>query len=78
YGDVFPLTALGKLIASLAMLLGVVLLALPISVLSSNIVTRWLDMKKQHARGSSPPPPHLLLYEGLLGRHSASGLQGPV
>ncbi|KAL6750823.1 hypothetical protein V8C86DRAFT_2796584 [Haematococcus lacustris] len=72
YGDVFPLTALGKLIASLAMLLGVVLLALPISVLSSNIVTRWLDMKKQHARGSSPPPPHLLLYEGVLGRHSAS------
>ncbi|CAG8558588.1 7135_t:CDS:2 [Acaulospora morrowiae] len=41
YGDSVPATPLGKLIAGFTMLCGILVIALPTSILGSNLVTEW-------------------------------------
>ena len=40
YGDCFPITTLGKLVGAFAQISGVIVLALPITVLGSNFQVR--------------------------------------
>jgi voltage-gated potassium channel len=53
YGDIYPITPLGKLLAGISGLLGIGMFALPAGILGSAFVT---EMQKRHA----PPPacPH--------------------
>jgi hypothetical protein len=51
YGDMFPTTDLGKVVATLTMLSGVLVLALPITIISSNFTTEYEkleDAKDRH------------------------------
>ena len=41
YGDVFPLTTAGQLVASITMMFGILILALPITVIGSNFATEY-------------------------------------
>jgi len=41
YGDVVPITIMGKIIAGITMLFGVLTIALPSSILGSNFVSEW-------------------------------------
>jgi len=41
YGDTYPVTAWGKVIAGITMLFGVLAIALPTSILGSNFVAEW-------------------------------------
>ncbi len=47
YGDVFPVTAMGKIIAGVIALLGIGLVALPTGILSSSFVSRIEEQKRQ-------------------------------
>ena len=47
YGDEMPITGEGKLVACCAMLVSVLLLALPISVIGTEFTQQWMDYKKQ-------------------------------
>lgn len=49
YGDMFPVTWLGKIIAGITMLTGVLVLAFPISVLGANFNDQWSEAQK-HAK----------------------------
>lgn len=48
YGDVVPITPLGKLISGLTMLSGILVIALPITVLGSNFQDVYQVYKKSH------------------------------
>lgn len=50
YGDVYPVTALGKILAGVIALLGIGLVALPTGILSSAFVERINDQKAQKER----------------------------
>ena len=41
YGDIYPITIGGKIVAALAMMISVVILALPISIIGTNFVDFW-------------------------------------
>uniref|UniRef100_A0A6B2LEB4 Ion transport domain-containing protein n=1 Tax=Arcella intermedia TaxID=1963864 RepID=A0A6B2LEB4_9EUKA len=43
YGDAFPITPAGKVVASVVMLCGVMVLAFPLTVLSGNFMDKWSD-----------------------------------
>jgi len=45
YGDIFPLTITGKIVATVAMICSIVILALPISVIGANFSNAWLERK---------------------------------
>mmetsp|Transcript_36968 Transcript_36968/g.85278 ORF Transcript_36968/g.85278 Transcript_36968/m.85278 type:complete len:875 (+) Transcript_36968:82-2706(+) len=47
YGDVTPATALGKVVAACTMLTGLLVLAMPISVISLNFATVWADWNEE-------------------------------
>lgn len=46
YGDMTPRTGVGRFIASIAVICGVIMLGLPISVLSSNFNEKYAEVKK--------------------------------
>lgn len=50
YGDMFPRTNEGKLIAVIAMLCSIVILALPISVIGANFSRAWSDRKETESK----------------------------
>ena len=50
YGDQVPITGLGKLMAGLAMVVAVVVMALPISVIGTQFTQHWVNFKKQSKR----------------------------
>jgi hypothetical protein len=70
YGDAFPVTGWGKMIASVTFISGVMLLAIPISVISGNFHGEYAHMKRlqalkaEHAKQPAPMPLDPL---GLLG-----------
>jgi len=47
YGDVFPVTVLGKIVAGVSMIGGIVMLAFPIAVLGSNFNHAWKELELQ-------------------------------
>jgi len=50
YGDAFPQTALGKLLGCLTMLSGLVVLALPITVISENFAHAYQSQEKKQQK----------------------------
>lgn len=46
YGDMFPVTSLGKIFAILCMICAILILALPISVIGANFSQAWLASKE--------------------------------
>ena len=49
YGDMFPVTVPGKIIAAFVMLAGLLIFALPISVLSWNFANVWREYNEEKA-----------------------------
>jgi voltage-gated potassium channel len=47
YGDVYPVTTEGKIIASFLMIIGIMILGLFISTLGSSFVESWIDKKER-------------------------------
>lgn len=45
YGDVFPITPLGKVVAGCAMVVSVLIMALPISVIGTHFGNQWMEFK---------------------------------
>lgn len=45
YGDVAPMTAIGKIIASFIMILGYAIIAVPTGIMSASLVSRYRDME---------------------------------
>ena len=59
YGDVYPATVAGKVVASLTMIASVIITALPISVIGANFTQQWIvfkenDAAKERARTQLP------------------------
>lgn len=50
YGDAYPISVVGKIIAGFAMLLGVICLALPISVIGATFTSDWMAQKVRAGR----------------------------
>jgi len=46
YGDMYPLTNAGRVIASILMLCSIIVLALPISVIGANFSRAWMERKE--------------------------------
>lgn len=46
YGDIYPVTTEGKVIASFLMIIGIMILGLFISTLGSSFVESWIDKKE--------------------------------
>lgn len=47
YGDIYPITALGKILASFIALIGVAMIAIPSGIISSAFIKRMDDIKKE-------------------------------
>ena len=47
YGDLYPVTTEGKIIASFLMIIGIIVLGLFISTLGSSFVETWIDKKER-------------------------------
>uniref|UniRef100_A0A061R4I4 Voltage-gated ion channel superfamily n=1 Tax=Tetraselmis sp. GSL018 TaxID=582737 RepID=A0A061R4I4_9CHLO len=45
YGDVVPITDWGKAVASLLMVVGLLVMALPVSVIGTNFTQEWMEYK---------------------------------
>ncbi|KAL7749814.1 hypothetical protein RI367_004690 [Sorochytrium milnesiophthora] len=60
YGDMTPVTTIGKIISGFTMFTGVTLLALPVSIIGSNFMSEWLNYQRlqlqRKARQSSSDP----------------------
>ncbi|GIL77385.1 hypothetical protein Vretimale_2783 [Volvox reticuliferus] len=76
YGDAFPLSAGGKVVASLTMICGVLTLALPISVIGATFSSDWtahLEEEKHKPvllkKFTAATSPVLLRLQRLLNRH---------
>ncbi|KAG2488009.1 hypothetical protein HYH03_013446 [Edaphochlamys debaryana] len=79
YGDVTPVTGAGKFIACLAMICGVLTLALPISVIGSTFSSDWTahleeqeKLQQEQRRGAkllATTSPALLEFQKLLDEH---------
>lgn len=54
YGDIYPISVGGKLVAALAMVVSVVILALPISIIGTNFVENWV-VEEEHAHRKKDP-----------------------
>ena len=53
YGDTFPVEPIGKVVASVAMVSGIMVLALPISVIGNNFSEVYTQMQKGKAEGKA-------------------------
>ena len=47
YGDIYPITDIGKLMAGLTMLMGIIIIALPITIISKNFSTTWDEFENR-------------------------------
>jgi len=62
YGDTYPVTLLGKLVASTAMVTGVVMIAFPIAVLGNNFANTWSEYQSRKLRSQLVPvDPRLIM-----------------
>ncbi|WP_218919371.1 potassium channel family protein [Longibacter salinarum] len=53
YGDVYPVTVVGKILASIVAILGIGLFALPAGILASGLQEEWSDMTRSEQRTTS-------------------------
>jgi voltage-gated potassium channel len=58
YGDLFPITALGRLVGSMLALVGIVMLALPVGVLGSGFLEEIERRRKAAAGAAGDVCPH--------------------
>mmetsp|Transcript_40445 Transcript_40445/g.114522 ORF Transcript_40445/g.114522 Transcript_40445/m.114522 type:complete len:747 (-) Transcript_40445:91-2331(-) len=74
YGDVVPLTIWGKLVGSLLMVVGLLVMALPISVIGTNFTAEWMDYKDMLAQQESMRmlPENVKTFESLLAEHATN------
>jgi len=57
YGDVFPLTSLGRMVATVTMFIGVLSIAMPVSVVTSNFQEQYhLQQSRKRDGGKHLPP----------------------
>jgi len=54
YGDIYPITIGGKIVAALAMVSSVTILALPISIIGTNFVEFWAAEEEHASRKEDP------------------------
>jgi len=47
YGDIYPITDLGRFFASLTMIMGILIIALPITIISSNFSQTWNEFENR-------------------------------
>ena len=47
YGDIYPITGVGKFIASLTMVMGIIIIALPITIISKNFSSTWGEFENR-------------------------------
>lgn len=80
YGDVVPVTKLGKIIGAMCAICGVIIIALPVSVIGSNFSYFYMQARTriQQPRRSTKMPtlahvPANLMYKRLPRRRSGSG-----
>ena len=55
YGDALPTTIPGKICAALCIVVGIMVMALPISVIGTNFSQAW-DARKEEELAALPPP----------------------
>lgn len=53
YGDIYPITALGRLLSSIISLIGIAMIAIPTGIMSSAFMSMLLDKKKKEEKKSS-------------------------
>lgn len=80
YGDVVPVTKVGKIIGAMCAICGVIIIALPVSVIGSNFSYFYMQARTriQQPRRSTKMPtlshvPANLMYKRLARRHSGLG-----
>lgn len=54
YGDVYPVTAIGKILASVVSILGIGLFALPAGILASGLQEEWAELREETSGTLSP------------------------
>lgn len=47
YGDIYPITPLGRLLSSLISLIGIAMIAIPTGIISSAFMNMMLDKRKE-------------------------------
>ena len=50
YGDVFPVTVLGKLLSGIISILGIILIALPSGIISSGFIKEYEEEEKMKTK----------------------------
>ena len=53
YGDIYPITALGRLLSSIISLIGIAMIAIPTGIISSAFMSMLLDKKKKEEKKTS-------------------------
>ena len=53
YGDIYPITALGRLLSSIISLIGIAMIAIPTGIISSAFMSMLLEKKKKEEKKSS-------------------------
>lgn len=54
YGDIYPITPLGRLLSSLISLIGIAMIAIPTGIISSAFMNMMLDKRKAREKKSNP------------------------
>lgn len=50
YGDVYPITVMGKILASITAILGIAIFVIPTGVISAGFITEYQNMKEKEAQ----------------------------
>lgn len=82
YGDVVPITKVGKIIGAMCAICGVIMIALPVSVIGSNFSyfymqarTRIQQPRRSTKMRTAAPVPANLMYKRFARRRSGSGFE---
>ena len=85
YGDVYPITKLGKVIGGLCAMSGVIILALPVSVIGNSFSYYYMQARTRVQQPRRAPKAHALthiptnsVFIGQLSRRRGGGAMTPV
>jgi len=72
YGDAYPVTVPGKIVASITMITSVIITALPISVIGANFTQQWIVYKANDAAKAREQTMHptFIKFSEALGAHN--------